>query len=44
MMKQGVYTKDELKFGHVTDSPREAVQIILRSLPPAVRRALKPLK
>jgi uncharacterized protein (TIGR00730 family) len=44
MMKQGVYTKDELKFGHVTDSPREAVQIILRSLPPAVRKSLKPPK
>lgn len=41
MMKQGVYTKDELKFGHVTDSPKEAVQIILRSLPPAVRKQLK---
>jgi uncharacterized protein (TIGR00730 family) len=44
MMKQGVYTKDELKFGHVTDSPKEAVQIILRSLPPAVRKSLKPPK
>jgi uncharacterized protein (TIGR00730 family) len=44
MMKQGVYTKDELKFGHVTDSPKEAVQIILRSLSPAVRKKLKPLK
>jgi predicted Rossmann-fold nucleotide-binding protein len=42
MMKQGVYTKDEIKFGHVTDSPKEAVQIILRSLPPAVRKRLKP--
>jgi uncharacterized protein (TIGR00730 family) len=41
MMKQGVYTKEELKFGHVTDSPKEAVQIILRSLPPAVRKQLK---
>jgi uncharacterized protein (TIGR00730 family) len=43
MMKQGVYTKAELKFGHVTDSPQEAVQIILRSLPQAVRKKLKPL-
>jgi uncharacterized protein (TIGR00730 family) len=41
MMKQGVYKKDEIKFGHVTDSPKEAVQIILRSLPPAVRKQLK---
>jgi uncharacterized protein (TIGR00730 family) len=44
MMKQGVYTKDEIKFGHVTDSPKEAVRIILRSLPVAVRKQLKPLK
>jgi hypothetical protein len=43
MMKQGVYTKDELKFGHVTDSPEEAVKIILESLPPRVRKILKPL-
>jgi uncharacterized protein (TIGR00730 family) len=43
MMKQGVYTKDEITFGRVTDSPKEAVQIILRSLPPAVRKRLKPL-
>jgi uncharacterized protein (TIGR00730 family) len=42
MMKQGVYTKDEIKFGHVTDSPKEAVEIILRSLPAAVKRSLKP--
>jgi predicted Rossmann-fold nucleotide-binding protein len=43
MMKQGVYTKDELKFGHVTDSAQEAVKIILRSLPPAVKKKLRPL-
>jgi len=41
MIKQGVYKKEELKFGHITDSPKEAVQIILRSLPPAVRKQLK---
>ena len=44
MMKQGVFTKEEIKFGHVTDSPKEAVEIILRSLPAAVRKQLKPLK
>ncbi len=42
MIKQGVYTKDELKFGHVTASPKEAVKIILKSLPPAARKQLKP--
>lgn len=44
MMAHGVYTKDEIKFGHVTDDPKEAVQIILRSLPAAVRRQLKSAK
>jgi uncharacterized protein (TIGR00730 family) len=44
MIKQGVYTQDEVKFGHVTDSPKEAVQIILKSLPQAIRKQLKPLK
>jgi predicted Rossmann-fold nucleotide-binding protein len=43
MMKQGVYTKDEIKFGHVTDSPEEAVKIILDSLPPKLRKTLNPL-
>jgi uncharacterized protein (TIGR00730 family) len=42
MMRQGVYTREEIAFGHVTDSPREAVQIILRSLPPEVKKLLRP--
>ncbi len=42
MMKQGVFAKDEIGFGYVTDSPGEAVNLIVRSLPPAVRRRLKP--
>ncbi len=40
MMKQGVFTKEEIAFGWVTDSPAEAVEVILRSLPPAVRNQL----
>jgi hypothetical protein len=43
MMKQGVFTKDEIGFGYVTDSPREAVDLIARSLPSNVRRRLKPI-
>jgi uncharacterized protein (TIGR00730 family) len=43
MMKEGVFTKDEIGFGHVTDSPREAVELIVRSLPPALRSRLKPV-
>jgi uncharacterized protein (TIGR00730 family) len=42
MMQQGVFKKDEIGFGWVTDSPAEAVEVILRSLPPAVRNQLKP--
>jgi uncharacterized protein (TIGR00730 family) len=43
MMKQGVYTQDELNFGWVTDSPAEAVEVVRRSLAPAVRDRLSPL-
>jgi uncharacterized protein (TIGR00730 family) len=43
MMKQKVFTKDEIGFGYVTDSPREAVGLIVRSLPPGVRRQLQAL-
>jgi uncharacterized protein (TIGR00730 family) len=44
MMEQGVFAKNEIGFGHVTDSPREAVDLVVRSLPPAVRSALRPVK
>jgi uncharacterized protein (TIGR00730 family) len=42
MMRQGVFAQDEIGFGRVTDSPREAVELIVRSLPPGVRNRLKP--
>jgi uncharacterized protein (TIGR00730 family) len=44
MMKVGVFAKDEIGFGHVTDSPRLAVDLIVRSLPRAVRARLLPLR
>jgi predicted Rossmann-fold nucleotide-binding protein len=44
MMKQGVFTQEELGFGWVTDSPQEAVDLILRSLPPAVTMRLNPAR
>ena len=34
MLKEGVFEKRELGFGRVTDSPGEAVDLILRSVPP----------
>lgn len=43
MMAQGVFNPDELGFGRITDSPEEAVDLIVRSLPPVVLAQLKPL-
>jgi uncharacterized protein (TIGR00730 family) len=43
MMKQGVFTKDEISFGYVTDSPEEAVEVIRRTLSRDVRSRLKPI-
>lgn len=42
MMDQGVFKREELGFGRITDSPEEAVDLIVRSLPPAVKAQLKP--
>ena len=44
MMKEGVYTQDEISFGYVTDSPAEAVEVIRRSLAPDVCSRLVPSK
>ena len=43
MIKQGVFAKEEIGFGYVTDSPHKAVDLIVRSLPSALRSQLKPL-
>jgi len=43
MMEAGVFARDEIGFGYVTDSPKEAVDLIIRGLHPAVRKRLKPL-
>ena len=42
MVKQGVFDADELGFGHVTDSPKKAVERVMRALPPALRARLRP--
>jgi len=44
MVREGVFDADELGFGHVTDSPREAVDRVVHALPRAVRRLLAPPK
>jgi predicted Rossmann-fold nucleotide-binding protein len=43
MMRQGVFAKEEIGFGYVTDSPRKAVDLIVRSLPSELRSQLEPL-
>ncbi len=42
MMREGVFAQDEIGFGRITDSPQEAVGLILHGLPPSVRKRLKP--
>jgi len=42
MMDQGVFNAQELGCGRITDSPEEAVDLIVRSQPPAVRDRLVP--
>lgn len=41
LKEQGVFTEEEVRFGWRTDSPAEAVDVIRRSLPPAIREQLK---
>jgi uncharacterized protein (TIGR00730 family) len=42
LMKHGVFEKKELGFGCITDSPQEAVELILHSMPAHLRERLKP--
>jgi hypothetical protein len=42
MMKQGVFAQEEIGFGRITDSPREAVDLIVRGPPAAVKARLRP--
>jgi len=41
MMKEGVFDQEEIGFGFVTDSPKEAVDLIVYSMPPGVRDRLR---
>jgi len=42
LVQQGVFDAAELGFGLITDSPQEAVDRIVRSLPPPLRAKLQP--
>lgn len=41
MMKAGVFAKEEIGFGRVTDSPKEAIELITKSLPAPVQARLR---
>jgi uncharacterized protein (TIGR00730 family) len=43
LVNKGAVDMSELGFGKITDSPVETVELIRRSLPPAIRDRLKPL-
>jgi uncharacterized protein (TIGR00730 family) len=43
MMREGVFSRDEIGFAYVTDSPQKAVELIVAGLPPSVRERLQPL-
>ena len=41
MIKEGTFTRDEIGFGRITDSPQEAVELVVRSLRGAARNPQK---
>jgi uncharacterized protein (TIGR00730 family) len=43
MVEQGVFDAKEVGFGRIVDSPAEAAEMIVRSLPDSVRELLKPI-
>ena len=43
MMEAGVFAREEIHFGHVTDDPKEAVDFIVRGLPAEITSRLSPL-
>jgi uncharacterized protein (TIGR00730 family) len=43
MVNQGVFGAEEVGFARITDSADEAVDLVLRSLPPTLRKQLHPI-
>jgi predicted Rossmann-fold nucleotide-binding protein len=43
MIQEGVFARHEIGFGRIADPPRQVVELIKQSLPPAVKARLKPL-
>ena len=44
MVRQGVFRTDEVGFARITDSAEDAVELVVRSLPTALRKQLRPIK
>jgi len=44
MMKQGVFGAEEIGFARITDSADEAVELVVRSLPPALKNRLRAIE
>jgi uncharacterized protein (TIGR00730 family) len=44
MVDQGVFGSDEVGFARITDSAEDAVESVVRSLPPVLRRQLHPIR
>jgi uncharacterized protein (TIGR00730 family) len=44
MVEQGVFGAEEVGFARITDSAEEAVDLVVRSLPPAVKNRLHPIE
>jgi uncharacterized protein (TIGR00730 family) len=44
MVDQGVFDAKEIGFGKIVDSPSEAVEMVVRSLPASIREHLKPIQ
>jgi hypothetical protein len=43
MVDQGVFDAKEIGFARIVDSPQEAVEMVVRSLPSSVCEHLRPL-
>jgi len=44
MVKQSVFGAEEVGFARITDSADEAVELVVRSLPPALKNRLRPIE
>lgn len=44
MVDQGVFDAKEVGFGRIIDSPKDAVEMVVRALPDSVREQLKPIQ